>query len=51
MSETEIAREMNLACSTVCEHRKRALKMMKEAMKNVRMDKESSGKDVYAGNV
>ena len=33
MSETEIAREMNLACSTVCEHRKRALKMMKEAMK------------------
>jgi len=33
MSETEIAREMNLAFSTVCEHRKRALKMMKEAMK------------------
>lgn len=33
MSETEIAREMNLACSTVCEHRKRVLKMMKEAMK------------------
>lgn len=33
MSETEIAREMNLACSTVCGHRKRALKMMKEAMK------------------
>ena len=32
MNDTEIAKEMNLVCSTIYEHRKKALDLLKKAM-------------------
>ena len=33
MNDVEIAESMNLGCSTVCEHRKRSLEILKEILK------------------
>lgn len=33
MNDVEIAESMNLVCSTVCEHRKRSLEILKEILK------------------
>ena len=40
MSDAEIARKMNLVRSTICEHRKRSLNLMKEVLEERKSDEK-----------
>ncbi len=44
MSDAEIARQLNLVRSTVGEHRKRALELMKKKMEELQNEKEEQRK-------